>query len=58
MTASWPRFNSFPGVEVPATDAAEFRRLEDAIANDEKGMVVLKKLPEGTLHRVAAGGIH
>jgi len=30
-------------VEVSAAQAAEFRRLEDAIVTDEKGMVVLKK---------------
>jgi hypothetical protein len=30
-------------VEVPAAQAAEFRKLEDAIITDEKGMVVLKK---------------
>jgi hypothetical protein len=32
-------------VEVPAADAAQFRKLEDAIISDEKGMAVLKKLP-------------
>ncbi|HEX8710743.1 MAG TPA: DUF3857 domain-containing protein [Terracidiphilus sp.] len=30
-------------VEVPAGQAAEFRKLEDAIISDEKGMAVLKK---------------
>lgn len=45
-------------VEVPAADASEFRALEDAIVSDEKNMVVLKKLPEETLHRVASGNIH
>jgi hypothetical protein len=30
-------------VEVPATDAAEFRKLEDMILSDEKSMAVLKK---------------
>ncbi len=30
-------------VEVPAAQAAEFRKLEDAIVTDEKGMAVLKK---------------
>lgn len=45
-------------VEVPAADEAEFHELEDAIVNDEKGMVVLKKKPDETLHRVAAGNIH
>lgn len=30
-------------VEVPAAQAAEFRKLEDAIITDEKGMAVLKK---------------
>lgn len=30
-------------VEVPALQAAEFRKLEDAIVADEKGMVVLKR---------------
>jgi hypothetical protein len=32
-------------VEVPAAQAAEFRKLEDAIVSDEKGMAILKKLP-------------
>lgn len=45
-------------VEVPAAQAAEFRKLQDAIVSDEKGMVVLKKLPEESLHRVAASNIH
>jgi hypothetical protein len=45
-------------VEVPAAQAADFRKLEDAIVGDEKSMAVLKKLPEETLHRVAAGNIH
>jgi len=45
-------------VDLPATDAAEFRNLEDAIVNDEKGMVVLKKLPDESLHRIAAGTIY
>ena len=30
-------------VEVPAAQAPEFRKLEDAIVTDEKGMAVLKK---------------
>jgi hypothetical protein len=30
-------------VEVPASQAAEFRKLENAIVSDEKGMAVLKK---------------
>ena len=45
-------------VEIPAADAEEFRKLEDAIVSDEKGMVILKKLPEESLHRVATGNIH
>ena len=45
-------------VDLPATDAAEFRKLEDAIVTDEKGMVVLKKMPEESLHRIATRDIH
>ena len=45
-------------VELPAAQAADFRNLEDAIMSDEKGMVVLKKQPEETLHRSDAADIH
>ncbi|HEV2323336.1 MAG TPA: DUF3857 domain-containing protein [Terracidiphilus sp.] len=45
-------------VEVPPTDSAQFRKLENAIVSDEKGMAVLKKLPEGSLHRVSSSDIH
>lgn len=45
-------------VEVPAAQAAEFRKLEDAILSDESGMAVLKRLPEESLHRVATSDIH
>jgi hypothetical protein len=45
-------------VEVPADRAEDFRKLEDAIVSDEKGMAILKRLPEESLHRVASGDIH